>query len=266
MKTLKLTLVFCLLACLLLAGCNSGNNSDDLFDGNIIYAPPGLDDDRTNHVHSPGTSAPDTDALTETSDEDTTAESSPSDTDTDAVTDTKPIADTEPIPDTEPAPETDEPSDETSDTEEDQPDPIIPDTPDGVIDMRETLAVGFPVSGQFISKENSRLALAVNYECSMDVDGKVTVTLDVGLLAHAIRCGGRPKEMGNLTIDGVTYNFSTSEIANDSSAQVYIPFVSRTYTVDGSKSSSTVSASWRFNGTYGGERIDALTAAARFIW
>ncbi len=270
MKTLKISaLIFSLLVCLLLTCCNngSGKDSDSPFDGSIMYAPPGLNNDRTDHVREPSTSVTgteDTEDITETTAkvEDTTRPPLISDTDISDTTDA--VTDTEPIPDTEPVPDTTEPADETTGIEERPPVVIDPET--GTIDMRETLAPGFPVSGRFISAENPRLALAVNYECTMSPDGEVTVSLDVGLLAHAIHCGGRPSKMGELTIDGTTYNFATEAIANDNPGQIYVPFISKTYTVEAYKSSTTVSASWMFNGNYGGDTIKALTAAARFIW
>lgn len=274
MKTLKLSIIFSLLVCIFLAACAKDSDDSPLFDGNIIYAPPGIEDERPSHVHAPGTSAPDgedtdenTDDTTEASTEapeDTTAPSPDTDESSEDTTVTEDTTDAEGTTDTEDTTDT-EPVEDTTESEETLP-PIEFDGKHEIIDLRETLAVGFPVSGRFISAENPRLSLAVNYECTMSPDGEVTVTLDVGLLAHAIHCGGRPSKMGNLTIDGTTYNFATEAISNDSTSQVYVPFVTRTYTVEAYKASTTIDVSWMFNGSYGSDRIDALTASARLVW
>ncbi|MBQ8551465.1 MAG: hypothetical protein IJ428_01490 [Clostridia bacterium] len=250
-KRINLIAVFCLLLCLFTVGCSSKDKTPVNGDS-IIYAPsdPIVDDKPHDTINESETVPTDTD---------TEESKTQSDTETDTETDTDTVP---PLPhETDPSQGTDAVT-ENPDT---PPTPFVPTVTEGMVKLGEALFPGEPLAGRIFSTESEKLRLVIDYECHMDISGSVTFDFDVGLECYDINCGARV-DTGKLTVDGTTHTFSTGPISNNSGALTYVPFTSYTYTCDALETSCTVSASWSFNGVYGGIKIDTLTAGAVLDW
>ncbi|MBQ8508544.1 MAG: hypothetical protein IJ493_01415 [Clostridia bacterium] len=246
--------ICCLLLCLFLVGCG------------------GESDDGTPEVTRIEAVTRETDAVIVTKPAETDTKTSETSTDTSA--ETEPAADTEPVtekaPDTEPVADTEsaaqaEETTAPADTGEAAPDVDTTVDADDVIDLSGSLSAGNSVTGKFVSDQSEKLRLVVNYDCHMEADGGVTIDFEVGLESYDINCGARV-DTGKLIVDGTEQTFSTDAIAHEGRTLLYTPFASYTYANAEGQTSCGVNASWIFNGSYAGVRIDTLTASATLKW
>ena len=242
----------CLFLCLTLIGCG-GNGIDESKESstedNRISAPT----DAITDVQTTDTTEAVTEEITEI---ETTRPDYPSDIIIDPVPIIPPV-DTEPVL----TPETD--------AEDNQSEETAPDLPQEseaeVIELGEAFLAGEPVAGVFISKQNEKIQLAVNYNFQMNTDGSVTADFPVGLVSYDINCGARVNA-GEFIINREVYKFSTEAIVHEERELIFIPFAEYNYQIGAGENSCSVDASWIFNGVYAGEEIDTLRTSAIFTW
>ena len=244
----KLMAVLLLTAALLLTACNK--TTDD----KKTSADSDTDTDTPviTETDAPAAPAPVLPADTEAPADETTAE----------ITETEPPAETTaPIPELPPEQTTEgiteAPVSETEPAEEYTPAPIVIAKP--ILDISgQLIPGGEAVTGQIASAQSEHIRLLLDYTVQQSEDGDVTLTLDVGLSCYELWCSAK-KDMGTITVNGVSRTFSTDAIDHMVSEKTYIPFFTQTYNGTGSRSAA-VEVSWAFNGKYGGADVGVLTA------
>lgn len=248
MNYIKLMAVLLITAALLLTACNQ----------------------QTEDIKTPAESDSDTDApiITDTEPPRAPAPVLPADTEAPADETTAELTETEPPAETTaPIPElpsdqtteeiTDAPVSETEPAEEYTPAPIVIAKP--ILDISgQLIPGGEAVTGQIASAQSEHIRLLLDYTVQQSEDGDVTLTLDVGLSCYELWCSAK-KDMGTITVNGVSRTFSTDAIDHMVSEKTYIPFFTQTYNGTGSQSAA-VDVSWAFNGKYGGADVGVLTA------
>ncbi len=261
MSKISFLCIFCLLFCLLAAGCGK-DNVDTPSGDKIIYAPT------ESTVNSKTESTND---KADTASPDAEDSEFAEDTDTDAETseNTVPKVDTDLpfIPGTADNPETTQPdeTDDVTNVPEDNTDTVVPEGTANVIEIGKALISGETITGKIYSGESEKIRLAVKYSCYANTTGGVSVDFEVGLECYNVNCGARI-DTGKFTVNDTTYVFSTEPIAQETDTLAYIPFASYTYQSDMDDTACNVSASWLFNGVYGGTKIDTLTVDMVLDW
>ena len=241
MKKKSIFALLCLLLSLVLVGCannNASNNGTDTLPTKII-AP--VDPEMGSSVGTSETEAEsETEITTETEDISDTAEETTADTESsDETAETAPTFDVDHVP--------------------------YVKGKENVFDLFGALSAGKPIKGEFVSKESDSLVMIVKFDCQAESDGSVTVDRDIGLETYAIKCGARP-DTGEITINGVTHNFSTEALSHSGITKEFIPLTTYTYRSAPEETSCLIDVSWSFNGVHGGTRIDDLTAGALLTW
>lgn len=237
MKKTSIFMLLCLLICAVMSGCldNSPSNSTDTKPTKIT-APVEFDTERPFDTSE-------TEADTEEEETaEVTADTVPEETaenTLDEVTETAPAFDVDNVP--------------------------FIEGKENVFDLYGALSAGNPIKGEFRSKQSDSLVMAVNFDCQAESDGSVTVRLDVELEVYSINCGARPN-LGEITINGVTHKFSTDALSHNGNTKVSLPLTSYTYQSAPEETSCVIDVSWPFNGIFGGEKIEDLTASALLTW
>lgn len=114
-------------------------------------------------------------------------------------------------------------------------------------------------SGRITSKTGTYLNLFLDYT-AVDNGNTVTVTVTVGIDCYSISVGERDS-LGSVSINGTTKTFSSPKITKEENTRSYITFETLVFTVPKPLNGDTtldISASWVFNGTYGGKELSTI--------
>ena len=115
------------------------------------------------------------------------------------------------------------------------------------------------------SKTGTYLNLYVNCT-TMDLGDNITVTVDVGIDCYSITVGARP-DLGQVTVNGKTQTFSSPKITKEENVRSSIHFETLVFVIPkplNGEATIDISASWVFNGTYGGKELGTITLSETF--
>ena len=115
------------------------------------------------------------------------------------------------------------------------------------------------------SKTGTYLNLYINCT-TMDHGDTITVTADVGIDCYSILVGARP-DLGQVTVNGKTQTFSSPKITKEENVRSSIHFETLVFIIPKPLNGETtinISASWVFNGTYGGKELGTITLSEIF--
>ena len=121
----------------------------------------------------------------------------------------------------------------------------------------------FSESGSIISNTGTNLNLYINWTASSNDARTMLVKFTVGIESYSIQVGARDN-LGRLKINGETVSFSTNALTiADNRKKVKTDFYTfeKEYSFEkGQTLTFDVIASWVFNGTYGGTKLETLVA------
>ena len=115
-------------------------------------------------------------------------------------------------------------------------------------------------SRRLMSKTGTHLNLYIDYT-TVDNGDTLTVTINVGIDCYSISVGAR-KDLGQVTVNGKTQTFSSPKITKEENVRSNIHFETLVFTVPKQLNGDTklkISASWVFNGTYGGKELGTIS-------
>lgn len=113
-------------------------------------------------------------------------------------------------------------------------------------------------SGSFSSQTGTKLNLLVNWSATVDGNGQKSLTVTVSATSYSLYAAGLPNGL-ELSVNGMTY--TATPYAINYGGNSFVANTLGSFTVPNVFGPATITASWRFNGSYSGAWLGTITAS-----